>query len=103
MTISSHAAQRCNDRRISLEELNLVMKYGTRIHRTGALFCFMRRRDIPGDVPAFRAGRLEGLTLILDPEETSLITAYRNRSGLHEIKRKSKRFHERRHRAALAA
>lgn len=92
MTLSSHAAQRCNDRRISLDDLNLVMKYGTRIHNAGALFCFMRRRDIPGDVPPVKAGRLEGLTLVLDTDETSVITVYRNRLAIREIKRKEKRF-----------
>lgn len=91
MDLTSHAYLRCEQRRVPLTDVNLVMKYGTRIHNAGALFCFMRKRDISGDLRPALGGRLEGLTVVLDPGGESVITVHRNKRGLKDIKRKLKR------------
>ncbi len=78
MELTSHALSRCDQRRISRSDIDLVMDYGIRVHNGGALFCFMRKRDISGDLQPELGGRLEGLTVVLDPAGESVITAYRN-------------------------
>jgi hypothetical protein len=88
LELTSHALLRCDQRRISMADIDLVMNYGTRVHNGGALFCFMRKRDISGDLQPGLGGRLEGLTVVLDPAGESVITVYRNKRGLREIKRK---------------
>jgi hypothetical protein len=92
MLMTAHAGQRLGQRGISEEELQLVLTYGTKVHNAGALFVFMRRRDIPRTLSPHSQDHLEGLTIVLDPLGEEVITAYRNRRALREIKRKSKRF-----------
>ena len=91
MDLSSHALARCVQRRISLADIDVVMGYGTDIHNGGALFSFLRRKDIPGDIGPETQSRLEGLTVVMDPSGENVITVYRNRRGLRDVKRKLKR------------
>jgi hypothetical protein len=71
--------------------MGLVLKHGTRVHNGGALFVFMRGKDIPGQVSPGERARLEGITLVMVPEQGTVITAYKNRQALKVIKRKQKR------------
>jgi hypothetical protein len=86
--ISRHAAQRLAQRGISLEDVNLVLRLGRRLHRTGATFYFLGRRQIPRGLER-ELERLEGVTLIV--ADGRLITAYRNKRAIAEIKKKPKR------------
>jgi hypothetical protein len=95
MLMTAHAQQRAGQRRIPEENLHLVLKYGTRVHKAGALFVFMRKRDIPPVLSIRSQDRLEGLTVVMDPLGEEVITAYRNRKALRDIKRKSKRYYGR--------
>jgi hypothetical protein len=44
---SRHAAERVGQRRIRIEDLDLLLRYGKEIHRAGAVFVFLGYRDIP--------------------------------------------------------
>lgn len=86
--ISGHATRRMAQRNLKIDDIALVLRYGRCIHRTGARFYFLGRRDIPEGME----GRLEplvGTTVIA--EGGQITTVYRNRRGLAKIKHKSKR------------
>lgn len=91
--LSRHGAERAAQRNISPEDMDFVLQYGQEIHRSGAIFVFLGRRDIPESMARrSRADRLVGTTILLSSDEECVITAYRNRKALREIKRKDKRY-----------
>ncbi len=70
--------------------MEYVLAYGRMIQRTGVMFFFLGRRDIPAcDRCASWAARLEGTIVIVAPDG-AVITVYRNRGGLRPIARKMK-------------
>ena len=90
---SRHAAERAGQRRIKAEDVNLVLRFGKEIHRAGAIFVFLGHRDIPEQLRHDRhLIGLEGMTVIMSSDCEQVITAYRNRHAIKDIKRKAKRF-----------
>lgn len=88
VTISRHAARRLAQRGISLEDVDLVLRLGRRLHRAGVTFYFFGQRQIPHGLE-HHLERLVGTTLLV--AEDHLITAYRNKRALAAIKKKPKR------------
>lgn len=88
-----HARTRMDQRGLSDDDIAFVRHYGSVIHRTGVKFYFLGKRDIPRAF-ARSHGHLEGITLVVSPDRHVLVTCYRNRGAIAEIKRKSKRNHK---------
>jgi hypothetical protein len=89
-SFTCHARTRGARRNIAPDAVQYVMAHGRIVHRTGATFYFLGRRDIPKrDRGASWASRLEGTIVIVAPGGV-VVTVYRNRRGLHSILRKMK-------------
>jgi hypothetical protein len=89
-SFTRHARRRSARRNVAPDAVDYVLAYGRMIQRTGAMFYFLGRRDIPPcDRRASWASRLEGSIVIVAPDG-AVITIYRNRRGLHTIARKTK-------------
>jgi len=89
-SFTQHARKRSARRNVAPNAVDYVLAYGRMIQRTGAMFYFLGRRDIPPcDRRASWASRLEGSIVIVAPDGT-VITIYRNRRGLCTIARKAK-------------
>ena len=86
--ISDHAAQRMAQRNLKTNDIAFVLRYGRCIHRTGAKFYFLGRRDIPEGMER-AIEPLVGTTVIVEDEQ--ITTIYRNRRALAKIKRKLSR------------
>ncbi|HEU5439578.1 MAG TPA: DUF4258 domain-containing protein [Ktedonobacterales bacterium] len=87
---TKHARTRASRRNVALDAVEYVLDHGRIVYRTGVMFYFLGRRDIPpADRRASWAARLEGTTVLvaLDGE---VITVYRNRCALRTITRKLK-------------
>ena len=95
MPLTAHAELRAQQRAIHEEELDLVVDYGRRDHNGGALYIFMGKRDIPDSLAPALKERLHGITIIMDPGTEEILTTYRNRRGLRDIKRKRKEYSSR--------
>lgn len=92
-SFADHAQQRCAQRNVSTDVLNFVKQHGRKIRRTGVVFYFLGRRDIPERLRSDdRYARLEG-TILLVGADGRLITAYRNRKAIKAIRRKTKYRH----------
>ena len=65
------------------------MHYGQKLHRTGIVFFFLGQNDIPEMMQKI-LDYLEGTIVLFDPNTAEVITVYRNRNGLRDIKRKTK-------------
>lgn len=85
-----HADWRAASRGLNETDIEYILLHGQRIHRDGALFYFLRRRDIPRpDRANQRWARLEGSAVVINQERGMVITVWRNRRrGLKVIRRK---------------
>jgi len=90
---SNHARVRQAQRNLTDDEVAFIMRHGRRIRSGGALHIFLGWRDIPNDRAIFQKyHHLEGATLVIndDGHTPVLITVYRNRRALRDIRRKQK-------------
>ena len=88
--ISEHARKRCAQRNLGAEKLDTVLSYAQEIHRTGVIFYFLGKQNIPKEMRRNDCySKLEGAVL-LTSNDGELITAYRNRNAFHSIRRKAK-------------
>ena len=85
-----HAKRRMAQRNLSLADIHFVLQHGQRHHRAGAIFFFLRGRDILKDRQMNQEySRLEGTVVVLSRERSRILTVYRNRKGgLQHIKQK---------------
>lgn len=95
MKFTAHANKRINMRRVNKEMIEIALKYGVKIYNAGAKFVFVRKKDIPDDLPPKIAEKIEGLVLVLNPIDNTVITVYKNRNELKKIKRRTKRYDKR--------
>jgi len=80
---------RCRQRHFRDDEITYVLRHGQVHHRTGICFYFLAARDVPlADRRFSWVERLIGTTLLI--QGSDLITVYKNRRGLRQIKRKLK-------------
>lgn len=90
LSLTAHARQRGARRNVTPDAVDYVLMHGRIIQRTGVIFYFLGRHDMPpADRRASWASRLEGTIVVMAPDGT-VITVYRNRHGLRAILRKLK-------------
>jgi hypothetical protein len=74
-----------------VDDLYLVRWYGVLEHRTGVRFYFVGRREaVRFRYVEPRLDRLQGVVLVVTADDRLVITVYRNRRALRDIRRKSK-------------
>ncbi len=89
--LSEHARHRGAQSNLCATDMELVRRYGVLEYRTGVRFYILRRRDVErhrGVEP--RLAKLHDIVLIVSSDGTTVITVYRNRKALRDIKRKPK-------------
>lgn len=93
IVLSMHAYQRCSKRNLSKTDISIVMRYGRELYTAGAVFYFLGRRDIPEHLkPIPQVTRLEGTVVVMASDADIIVTAYRNRHAIKDIRRKLKRY-----------
>lgn len=79
MHLTHHAKLQCAQRNIDRHAIEMVARYGRRIHWRGQAFYILDRRDIPDGLHREDYyDQLEEVTLVVDPKVKVIITAYRN-------------------------
>lgn len=87
--ISVHAARRMAQRNLNVGDVALVMRFGRKIHRARAMFFFLGERDVPEGLEK-KLEKLIGATIVVT--DKTILTVYRNRNALTNIKHKLKRY-----------
>ncbi len=93
IAITHHARTRQSQRNLTDDEVMFVLEHGRQLRSGGALHIFLGRRDIPANEALRRRYQhLEGAVLVVDDtsDQPVLITVYRNRRGLKDIRSKAK-------------
>ncbi len=89
--LSEHARQRGAQSNLRASDMELVRQYGILEYRTGARFYVLRRREVERYRKVEpRLAKLHDLVLIVSGDGTTVITVYRNKKALREIRRKPK-------------
>lgn len=91
LELSTHASQRSAQRNLREDEIAFIVTYGRRVRRAGAVFCQLRRIDLPDDMSAndpFR--RLVGSTVVLSRCGEYVLTVYRDERAFRRDCRKDK-------------
>lgn len=89
--LSKHGRQRAAQSNLSIDDVALVRRYGVLEHRTGVRFYFVGRREVERyRVVAPRLAKLHDIVMIVSCDDETVITVYRNRHALKQIRRKSK-------------
>lgn len=82
---TEHGALRQQERSLTDWQIEFALRWGTRLHRCGAVVCHVRRKDLPAWLEERQARQLEGVTAVV--AGGNLVTAYRKRGGFHDLKR----------------
>jgi hypothetical protein len=87
---TSHAQWRLPQRNLAPWQVEYVLMHGTVFHCAGAVIVFLRRKDVRAfDCAPLKAESLIGTTVVLDPGQVHVLTAYRNRhDGMRRLKHK---------------
>lgn len=85
-----HAEKRMKERGFRRADIYLALAIGKRIYAEGTLYIFLGKRHLAefGNL----AERLEGLTLVIEPKTGTLLTVFRNRQWLAQIRYKERRY-----------
>lgn len=92
LPMSEHSMVRAAQRSLSQDELEYVLTWGQVIHKAGAVFCYLREKDIPPqDWHNQRWHKIAGTAVVQARDSEAVITVWRNRkAGLKNIRRKVK-------------
>lgn len=86
-------------RNLSEADIWYVIQNGRKVYRAGVLVFFLGEKDIPMcDRAKQRPSQLVGTNVLIDVEQSIILTAYRNKEGYKDQRKKSK--FRRHHRAA---
>ena len=98
VTMTDHADMRSAQRNVSDEEICFIAEHGYRVRRTGGIFCQLRLKDVPADLPGnhpFR--RLVGTTILLFSDGEQVKTVYRGGDRSFKKDRSKSKYCRRRH------
>jgi hypothetical protein len=90
-TLSSHARHRSAQRNLSDEDIDFIVQHGQHVHRTGVIFCQLRHKDLPTQIPGnHRYRQLVGTTVVLCRCGHYIVTLYREAKAFHRDRCKRK-------------
>ncbi len=89
--LSAHARQRGAQSNLRVSDMELIRRYGVVEYRTGVRFYVLRRRDVERHRHVEpRLTKLHDIVMIVSGDDTTVITVYRNKKALREIRHKPK-------------
>ena len=89
--LTQHAYERSVQRNLTYDEICFIVEHGARVRRTGVIYCQMRARCLPPDLPPGHAyRRLVGSTVVLSSSGDRVITVYREPAAFKRDRRKAK-------------
>ena len=91
ISISTHAQKAMNKRCVSELMIDAALIFGDQIRSAGSLYYFLGKRAIKRLNTIFQTEnpeRWEGLVLVCDPANQTLITCFKNKKWLKQIRNK---------------
>ena len=89
-TLTFHSTRRASQRGIKKDHIDLVMQHGKVIRKQGLRFFIMTQNELKY-FPLHIQDVLKNVVVVLAGNENVVITTYKNKDAVRNIKRKSKR------------
>jgi hypothetical protein len=89
-THTKHSFQRCLERNIKTAQLLSVLVFGIQIQKQNLVFHVASHQCIAQCSDPSARKQLEGLVVVTDLSQSVIITCYRNKHSLKNIRKKSK-------------
>lgn len=83
---SNHSLKRINMRRIDQRYIDICLNYGKKIYRTGIVFYVLLKKTVD---KLHLPKEIEGLCILVAHDNT-IITVYKNRDAISEVKKLNK-------------
>jgi hypothetical protein len=87
---TSHSKKRAQQRGVKNHWLSILIAEGEKIYKQGLVFHFMRDCDLRYYSPKIQK-KLKNLVVLVDETTKTVITCYKNKDAVRNIKRKNKR------------
>jgi hypothetical protein len=87
LAFTAHGLERQRRRGITDDQLELTLRYGLRLHVTGVILYYLRRRDVPWWIGTDYAAKVHGTVAVVS-RDGALVTTYRNPKILHRLKKR---------------
>ena len=88
--ITKHAKYRAAQSDIKNDEIETVLRFGRTINKGHALFCFLGRKDLPEELHRDDYfNKLVGTTIVMDFSGQEILTVYKNKKAIKNIKHKN--------------
>lgn len=89
-THTKHSFQRCLERNIKAAQLLTVLVFGIQIQKQNLVFHIASRQCTAQCIDSSAKKQLEGLVVVTDSTQSVIITCYRNKHSLKNIRKKLK-------------
>jgi len=87
---SNHSISRAAQRGIQTPSIETIIQEGKTIHKQGYKFLFMTVKELRYHAPAEQK-KLKNLVVVMAGDSNTVVTCYKNKDAIGNIKRKSKR------------
>ena len=99
LEFTEHSKRRAKQRSIPMDLIQLAMLYSSTFFKQGRLFYVVKNSDLPESFDKRQKNELKNIVVIVSGENNKIITCYRNKNAMHNIKKKSKRLAKNRYAA----
>lgn len=85
-----HSLHRSAQRSINNESILAVLDFGKSFHRQGLVFYAIKKNNLPTELKHINTKKTKNLVVVMDGDETQIITCYRSKNALKSLRRKCK-------------
>ena len=89
--LSDHSQKRSSQRGFNNQLILDVLDYGDAIFKQGVVFYVIKNNSLPANMSPNKKERLKNMVVVVSPWDAKVITCYKNKNGVKDVKRKSKR------------
>ena len=96
---TEHSKERSQQRCLPMDKIKVAMLYSTSFFKQGYIYHVVKNSDLPESFDKRQKNELKNIVVIISGENNKIITCYRNKNAMHNIKKKSKRLAKNRYAA----
>ena len=87
---SKHSLHRSAQRSINNESILDVLDFGISFHRQGLVFYAIKNNNLPTNLKHIDIEKTKNLVVVMNGDETQIITCYRSKNALKSLRQKCK-------------
>jgi hypothetical protein len=87
---SLHSRYRADQRGISVEHIQEALNYSISYFKQGLIFHIVKNKLLPDKLNKEIRRKIKNLVIIIAGDSGTIITCYRSKNAMHDIKKKSK-------------